>query len=590
MDPTTTAKARSKTPTLDFLGRDLTRAAQEGKLGPLVGRDTELQLVIEILLRRTKRNPVLVGLAGVGKTAIVEGLAQLIVASRVPEPLRGVRLIALQPSALVAGASMPGELESRMQSIVAEASQEGIILFIDEVHSLIGAGGRTGTCDLASQLKPALARGELACIAATTEEEYRRFIEPDGALERRFQPVRVGEPTLEQTLHVLARIGQELARLRKVEIAEGVLDYLVHFADRHLRTRQFPDKGVDLLEQCVAHALAQSRCVVDRADAEAVAQRTVGMPLALGDRLGDLAARLTGSGLLSPANTETLVNHLQVTLRWLDLRPVRPDAVVLLTGAAAGQSSKLAETIASVLFGSDRHVVVIDFGRFANPADISLLVGPGYVGYSDALPLHRVADLGWCVLLSTNLHACHPQVRDVFTQALASGYLTESRGRRIYLSDAVVVLTADLEPQPASVSGSANVRDTEAAVVRRAATRTLGDALIAQCNLIVTGLGKPAISDQRRWLEEHLAADLSARYREQGIDLRWDGSVVDWLLSQGAADGGPGDWERVVDDCLSPLLIRSLERHGRQGCRSIFVKVDGNRVQIQTAGETESNS
>ena len=436
------SKAKSPTSALNFFGRDLTRAAREGKLSPLVGREAELQLVIETLLRRTKRNPVLVGPAGVGKTAIVEGLAQLIVAGRVPDLLQGVRLIALQPSALVAGASMPGELENRMQSILAEASQEGIILFIDEVHALIGAGGTAGTGDLASQLKPALARGDLACIAATTDEEYRRFIETDSALERRFQPVRVEEPTVDQTLQVLNKLGSELARLRRVEITDGVLAYLVQFADQHMRNRQFPDKAVDLLEQCVAHALAQNKRAVDVTDAEAVAQRTAGMPLNLGSRLSDLTVQLTDRALLTPADIEMLVSHLQVTLSGLCLRPVRPDAVVLLTGPAVANSEKLAETIAGVLYGSERRVVALDFGRFTSPSDISLLVGapPGYVGYSDTLPMHRVAQLGWCVVLGTNVHACHPQVLEVFAQALASGYLTESRGRRIYLSDAIVLL------------------------------------------------------------------------------------------------------------------------------------------------------
>jgi ATP-dependent Clp protease ATP-binding subunit ClpC len=544
-----------------------------------------LQLVIETLLRRSKRNPVLVGPAGVGKTAIVEGLAQLIIAGRVPALLRDVRVIALQPSALVAGASMSGELESRMQSILAEAGQPGIILFIDEVHSLIGTGGREGTGDLASQLKPALARGDLACIAATTDEEYRRFIETDGALERRFQPVRVEEPTLDQTLKVLEKLGEELGRLRQVEIAGGVLKYLVHFADQYLHNRQFPDKGVDLLEQCVAHAVAQNKRMVERADAEAVAQRTVGMPLSQHERLSDLAARLAERGLLTPGDIEALVDRLRVTLPGLGLRPERPDAVVLLSGSAAAKSEQLAETIGEVLHGSDRRVVLIDFGRFANPADMSLLVGapPGYVGYSDARPMHRVADLRWCVLLGTNLHACHPQVREVFTQALASGYLTESRGRRIYLSDAVVLLTADLEGEAARLFGLDNLREMDAAAVRQAAGRVLGENLIAQCNLIVTAVGKPAVPDQRRWLQDHLAADLSAPYRQRGIDLRWDESVVDWLLAQGGADAGPADWERLMDDRLSPLLVRSLARYSGQEVRSILIKIDNNQVQIEIA-------
>jgi ATP-dependent Clp protease ATP-binding subunit ClpC len=591
VDQGNTPTAKLRTPTLDFFGRDLTKAAQQGKLSPLVGREPELQLVIETLLRRTKRNPVLVGPAGVGKTAIVEGLAQLIIAGRVPDLLRGVRLIALQPSALVAGASMPGELERRMQGVLTEASQEGIILFIDEVHALIGAGGRAGTGDLASQLKPVLARGDLACIAATTDEEYRRFIEPDGALERRFQPVRVEEPTLEQTLQVLDKVGEDLARLRKVEIASGVLAYLVRFADQNLRNRQFPDKGVDLLEQCVAHALAQNKRIVDQADAEAVAQRTVGMPTALSAQLGDLTARLAERGLLTPADIETLVNHLQVTLPGLDLQPVRPDAVVLLTGPAATNSSKLAETIAETLFGSGRRVVQIDFGRFAGPSDLSLLVGapPGYVGYSDVLPMHRVADLGWCVLLGTNLHVCHPQVREVLAQALGSGYLTESRGRRIYLSNAVVLLTADLGVETAKISGLSNDRDVEA-IIRQATVRALGETLFAQCDLIVTASGKSAVPDQRRWLQDHLAADLAARYRQRGIDLHWDEGVVDWLLALGGAGAGPGDWERLVDDRLSPLLARFLAGCGGHATRSILIKIEGNQAQIEMAGGNETNA
>jgi ATP-dependent Clp protease ATP-binding subunit ClpC len=581
--PTFQPKVKLPTPALDFFGRDLTRAAQEGKLSPLVGREQELQLVIETLFRRTKRNPVLVGPAGVGKTAIVEGLARLIVEGNVPELLRGVRLIALQPSALVAGVHMAGELESRMQTILAEASQEGIILFIDEIHALIGAGGMPGTGDLASQLKPALARGDLACIAATTDDEYRRFIEADSALERRFQPVRVEEPTVEQTLKVLRCLSEELAGLRKVQIVEGVLVYLLNFADQYLRNRQFPDKAVDLLEQCVAHAVARNKSVVDQADAEVVAQRTAGMPLSLVDRLGELAARLADHGLLIPADIEALVNRLQVTLPGLDLRPVRPNAVVLLSGPAAANAEKLAETIAEVLLGSDRRVVMIDFGRFAHPADISLLVGapPGYIGYSDALPMHRVASLGWCVLLGTNLHACHPQVREVFTQALVSGYLTESRGRRIYLSDAVVLLTADFEVEAARPFGFGTVQEVAPALVQQAAEKALGDTLIAQCTLIATTAGKPAVPDQRRWLQEHLTADLSARYRQRGIDLHWHDSVVDWLLAQAGADAGPGDWERLVDDRLAPLLVRSLTGPSGMEPRSILVKYEGNQVQLE---------
>lgn len=240
-------------------GRDLTLEACDGKLPPLVGREEEIDLLIETLCRRTKRNPALVGPAGVGKTAIVEGLAQRIVAGDVPDPLRHRRIVALQASLLIAGAGTYGEIEKRMKAILAEAKQEGVLLFIDEVHSLMGAGGREGATDLASQLKPVLARGEIACIAATTDDEYRRFIERDEALERRFQPVRIQEPSAEETLQVLLRLRTDLTAAHKIEVPDEVLHWLVTFAETHMRNRHFPDKGVDLLEQVVAHALAHQK-------------------------------------------------------------------------------------------------------------------------------------------------------------------------------------------------------------------------------------------------------------------------------------------------------------------------------------------
>ncbi|MBL8978650.1 MAG: ATP-dependent Clp protease ATP-binding subunit, partial [Gemmatimonadetes bacterium] len=208
----------SPTPTLERFGRDLTQAARDGVLPSCVGRDTEIETIIETLCRRTKRNPLLVGAAGTGKTAIVEGIARRIAQDQVPAPLRGVRLFGLQPSALVAGAGIVGELDKRVGAILAEAKQDGIVLFIDEVHAIMGAGGREGTGDISSMLKPALARGEIACIAATTDEEYRQFIEHDRALERRFQPIRIQELSPERTLEVLKVVRDDLVRGRGLEV------------------------------------------------------------------------------------------------------------------------------------------------------------------------------------------------------------------------------------------------------------------------------------------------------------------------------------------------------------------------------------
>ncbi len=585
------ARASRPTPALDAFGRDLTREARENKLPPIVGREEEIQLVIETLHRRTKRNPVLVGPAGVGKTAIVEGLAQRVVWGEVPDTLRGVRVLAVQPSALVAGAGMVGELQKRVEAILSEARQDGIILFIDEVHAMVGAGGMPGTADVASLLKPALARGDLACIAATTDDEYRRFIEPDGALERRFQPIRVQELTADETMSVLIAVRDELAQRRGVEVPDEVLRWLVDFAGQFLPHRHFPDKAVDLLEQCVAHAFTQGKRVVDQATGEAVARRVVSMPLMLGDGLDRLKKRLTEGALLTEKDANALLNRLEVTMRGLDLRPERPNAVVLLTGGAAAGSETLAETIAEVLFGAEERVVTIDFSRFVHPADVTMLVGapPGYVGYNDEVLLHRVAQTPWCVVRWENVHACHPQVRQVLTQALADGFITDGRGKRIYLSNTVVLLTAETG---LDTRRSLGFRPSEASTIdaRQAAEAVLGAEIVAQIDLVCAEV-PAAEAPRRHWLEQHLLSDLSERYRKQGMYLAWDESLVDWLLNQRSAHANQRSWERLVDEHLSPLLVRYLPAADGDAVKSLIVKyeADAIRVEVHEFLETESD-
>ena len=555
-------RSRRPTPVLEQFGRDLTRAALEGKLPPLVGRAEELQLVIETLCRRTKRNPVLIGPAGVGKTAIVEGLAARIVRGEVPPTLAGLRVIAVQPSSLVAGASVFGEVEKRIKAVLAEASQDGVVLFIDEVHSIIGAGGHVGTGDFASLLKPALARGDLACIAATTDDEYRRFIEPDTALERRFQPVRVQELSAAQTLEILVTLREEFARGQGVSVPDALLETLVEFAQEFLRNRHFPDKAVDLLEQVVAHAVTAGKAEVTREDAEEVAQRMVGMPLALNERLGALRGRLSQRALLPEEQIETLLSRLEITLRSLDLRPSRPSAVLLLVGEAARNCAPLAETIAETLFGSTERIVGVDFTRFTQPHDVSMLLGapPGYVGYSERLPLDPVTQMPWCVLLCEGIDGCHPQVLEVLRQALEDGILTDARGKRTYLSDAVVLLTADIDPQSGRRLGFGPQDSAPEVDARHAAEESLGRDLVEECDLVCVGAPTSGQA-QRLWLHHRLLTDLAERYRRQGVLLVWDETLIDWMLNLEEAGEGRHHWERLIDERLSPVLIRHLPNH-----------------------------
>lgn len=578
-------RSRRPTPTLEQFGRDLTREALDGALGPVVGREEEIQLMLETLCRRTKPNPCLVGPAGVGKTAIVEGLARRIVQGDVPEALQRTRLFAVQPSSLLAGAHMAGEWQERTRTLLHEAGRTGILLFIDEVHTLIGAGGMPGTADAASLFKPALARGDLACIAATTDDEYRRFIVPDRALARRFQPIRVQELSAEQTLEVLRAWRDALVRLRGVDVSDGVLDWLVHFARQYLRNRYFPDKAIDLLEGCVAWAVAEGRQTVTQEEAAAVARRTVGMPLALGHGLQALQARLAEATLLTEEQATTLLNRLEVTTRGLDLRPARPNSVVLLLGEAVSGWQRLAETIAEVLFGTADRVVSIDFSRFVHPADVTMLMGapPGYVGYGDSLPLHRLTQTPWCVLVCQNVDACHPRVRQVLTRALDDGFLTEATGRRIYLSDTVVLLTAAVSSDMsrrglgfAQLSGEQGAgKDSHAA-----ATAALGSAFMAVVDLICDELPE-ANAVQQRWLEGNVLPDLAERYRTYGLDLSWDDSVVTWFLNRERSVTSRRDWERVVESYLHPLLIDYLPEAGGTEMTALRVTCVENTIQVE---------
>ena len=242
-------KGAAATPTLDQFGRDLTKMAREGKLDPVIGRSTEIERVIQVLSRRTKNNPCLIGEPGVGKTAIAEGLAQHIVEGKVPETLKGKRVVSLELAAVVAGTKYRGEFEERLRKLIEEVRAAGnIILFIDEMHTIIGAGAAEGAIDASNILKPALARGELQAIGATTLDEYRQHIERDPALERRFQPIMVGEPTKEESLEILKGLRDRYEAHHRVKITDEALSAAVNLSDRYITDRFLPDKAIDLID------------------------------------------------------------------------------------------------------------------------------------------------------------------------------------------------------------------------------------------------------------------------------------------------------------------------------------------------------
>jgi len=571
-------RSKTNTPNLDKFGTNLVQEAKRGKLMPAVGREMELQLLLETLCRRIKRNPMLVGPAGVGKTAIVEGLALLIANDQVPDFLQHACLYALQPSNLVAGAGY-GDLEERTKNIIEEASQDGIILFIDEFHSVIGAGGTPGLSDFATLLKPALARGQVVCIAATTDDEYRRFIESDPALERRFQPVRVQEMNPEDTIQVLLKHRDELTRLKGITVEDGIIRNIVDLARQYLRNRHFPDKGVDLLEQCVAHAMVNKKESVDTDDVKDIVGRMVGITLERQPGFGSLVQGLEQVGILSTNQIESLSDRLAVTMRGLDLHSSRPNALILMLDEAAPHCQRLSQVIAQYLFGSEERLISIDFSRLVNEADLTVLLGapPGYVGYSERTPLQALAQMPGCVLCWENIDYAHPAVLKVVKNALLHGYIVDARGRNYYLSDTVVVLsTRRSAEKPRNHAIGFQRKDTVYSEADLGIESILGIELARMIDLVCS---KPCRESDNWavWVHSNLNREVSANFVREGINLNWDKSLVQWLVDESAGDSY--SYERILDRTVIPAIVKFLE-DTPTGVKSILVQYLESRVTL----------
>jgi ATP-dependent Clp protease ATP-binding subunit ClpC len=569
--PSYRPRARRATPVLERFGRDLCQEALAGKLPPILGREVELQAVMETLCRFTKRNPLLIGPAGVGKTAIVEALAQRVVRGEVPPPLQGIRIFLLAPSALVSGAGVVGELEKRMHAILEEASQDGVVLFIDEVHTIVGSGGVRQVSDVGSLLKPALAKGEVACIGATTDEEFHRFIEQDRALERRFQPLRIQELSADATLEILRALQERASRERGVTFSDEALRLVVLLAQQHLRNRYFPDKAIDIFEQSVAFAVLHRLSEVTPSIVREVVERMVGVPVDLGAdlsrRLGEVKQHLVAEAFCPEPVADALVRRLEITMRGLDVSPIRPNGVLLVTGTAGEMPELTAQVLAQALYGDRARLITVDMTRFTHPADVTWFTGapPGYVGHENVMGFHlQLTQQPWSVVLFKNVEASHPRAQEVLAQALQAGFFTDAQGRRAYLSDAVVVLTATLEEQakrPLGFGrGEEEGREEERADIE--VTPPLVPDLLAQLDLRWRPQ-RPTVDRVQRWLERWVLPGLSERYQRQGLEIDWDPTILKWLAEAVLTAGDLGQGERLVEEQVLPLLIPYLDTPGK---------------------------
>ncbi len=625
---------KKDTPHLVEFSRDLTDDASNDKLDPLVGREPEIERVVQILCRRTKNNPVLIGEPGVGKTAIVEGLAQRIVRGDVPSFLENKRILSLDLSLIVAGTKYRGQFEERLKQIMRELVENPqYIVFIDELHTLVGAGSAEGSLDAANILKPALSRGEIQCIGATTPAEFRKSIEKDRSLERRFQAVKVPPPSEEEAVEILVGVRERYESFHQVHYTDDALQAAVYQSHRYIPDRFLPDKAIDVIDEAGARVKLRVRREQGNLadwnqlndwprsyDGPSGIRETTEDALVSAevtrDDVEDVIARWTGIPVtsLKEAETQKLLRiEIELHQRVVSQRPaisalarairrsraglknpLRPVGSFLFLGPTGVGKTEVARSLAQVLFGNERSMIRFDMSEFMEKHSVSKLIGspPGYVGHEEGGQLtERIKRAPYSVLLFDEIEKAHPDIFNVLLQVFEDGILTDALGNAVDFKNAIIIMTSNIGARFIQKKGTLGFQGTADAsrdkmeeMVMSTVRQTFNPEFINRLDEII-------IFDQlfdHELLEviQLQVGQINKTMARHGLEVRLTEEVKRWIVDRTCADRSYGArplrraLQKYVEDPLSEALIQ-----GHLGEASLIeMFLDGDELNYRPIG------
>lgn len=569
--PALREKKSRPTPLLDANALDLTEKAKKGLVDPVIGRAKEEERMIAILLRRSKNNPCLVGEAGVGKTAIVESLASRIVSGNVPDELKGKRIMSLELSMVVAGTKYRGEFEEKIKNILDEVKNSGdVILFIDELHTVVGAGGAEGAIDASNILKPALARGEIRLIGATTLNEFHSTIEKDKALTRRFQQITVSEPSRDECIEMLSGLKKKYEAYHGISIDDKAITAAVTLSMRYINDRSLPDKAIDLIDEAAADLkmkrVGRQKPILTEFDIARATEIRTGIPLSVigsteRERLVHLEDELKNRIIGQDEAIDALcsaVRRSRIGIRGGG----RPSGSFLFVGKAGIGKTECAKTLAAAVFFNDNAFIRLDMSEFSEAHSVSKLIGspPGYVGFGDGGALtEKVRRNPYSLVLFDEIEKAHPDVRALLLQILDEGTLTDSMGITVHFDNTIIIMTANSQANSGNI-GFGGEREHNA---KREAGKLLTPELSDRVDEII--LFSPLGNKELCAIAESRLDSFCKRLDEQGITVEVSDDFVTKAVNAAASQSARAVTRtvlRLAEEAVSGMILGESLKNG----------------------------